>query len=81
MRDHQPQGASDDRSLAGFDFYRADSPCCYPGCYLLQHNCSVRGVQDDAMCRQRMLTLVATSWGDKGPLMVPSLLSAGARLE
>ena len=29
MRDHKPQGASNDGSLAGFDFYRAESPCCY----------------------------------------------------
>ena len=52
MRDHQPQGASDDGSLAGFDFYRADSPCCYHGCYLpssatAQHHRSARGVQDE----------------------------------
>ena len=29
MCDHQPQGASDDGSLAGFDFYREDNACCY----------------------------------------------------
>ena len=34
-----------------------------------------------ALGKQRRLTLVATLWGDEGPLMVPSLFSASAGLE